>query len=176
MTMPWFHILSGLSGLDSTQLLRYPQNPILKIPLSPNCFRTTCRRWGNIGCLTKAEWDCAEFKFSEVSPSQADSSQNGHLDTPGSWLFPFELHFVILLHFRKRKTHTHTQKSALSLILLCSPHQPNVDGVMEKLQKGRHGLDTQGMQRERERAHESMYSHKMGTPMGLCSPIPWIFL
>lgn len=83
MTMPWFHILSGLSGLDSTQLLRYPQNPILlKIPLSPNCFRTTCRRWGNTGCLTKAEWDCVEFKFSEVSLSQVDSSQSGHFDTP----------------------------------------------------------------------------------------------
>lgn len=177
MTTPWFHILSGLSGLDSTQLLRYPQNPIpLKIPLYPNCFGTTCCRWGNTGCLTKAELRlcCIQVLGGLSFPGGKQRKWPfGHPQGHGSFLLNCILSFCFILEKEKKTT---TQKSALSLILLCSPHQPNVDGVMEKGQKGRHGLDTQGMQRERERAHESMYSPKMGTPMGLRSPIQWIFL
>lgn len=59
----WFCILKGFSGLDSTHLLRYPRKSfLLGIYLFPYCFRAICQpivRYGR--CLMTTESDCGEL-------------------------------------------------------------------------------------------------------------------
>lgn len=126
MTTPWFHILSGLSGLDSTQLLRYPQNPIpLKIPLYPNCFGTTCRRWGNTGCLTKAELRlcCIQVLGGLSFPGGKQRKWPfGHPQGHGSFLLNCILSFCFILE-KEKKNHNTEICLKLNPPLLPSPAQ-----------------------------------------------------
>lgn len=95
---------------------------------------------------------------------------------PWSCFFSSESAFCRFALFQKK-----TPKSALSLIPLLSPHQPNVVGAMEKVQKGRPGFKIHRMERERAREHarkhtEHALSYVMGTLVDLYSLIPQIFM